>query len=302
MSTIAKETGFTAASFDAFLESRDEPAWLKEQRRAAWRAFESLPMPSRTDEEWMRTDIRLLRLNQFAPPVGGSSSDALPEHVEPSLMQGVKFAATTAALDSRPLVAGQPLPESLANRGVLFGSLDELVGNHSDLIQRHLFRAINPEYDKFAALHAAFWSGGAILYVPRGVVIEEPFHVLSAISPGGADFGHILVILDEGAEATLLSETAGGGPSAAGLHCGGIELFVGPGAKLRYVNLQNWGQGVWHFARQKGLVDRDGALQWTIGALGSRLAKVNQHVALVGPGADTQVNGVMFTEGKQHLR
>ncbi len=301
MTSTAAATGFNSASFEAFVDSRDEPGWLKDQRRAAWRAFESLPMPSRTDEEWARTDIRLLRLSQFVPPVGGSSSAALPEHVEPSLMQGVKFAATTAALDSRPLVAGQPLPESLANRGVLFGSLDELVGNHGDLIQRHLFRAINPEYDKFAALHAAFWSGGAILYVPRGVVIEEPFHVLSAISPGGADFGHILVILDEGAEATLLSETAGGGPSAAGLHCGGIELFVGPGAKLRYVNLQNWGQGVWHFAHQKGLVDRDGALQWTIGALGSRLAKVNQHVALVGPGADTQVNGVMFTEGKQHL-
>ncbi|MCR4414221.1 MAG: SufD family Fe-S cluster assembly protein, partial [Thermoguttaceae bacterium] len=46
---------------------------------------------------------------------------------------------------------------------------------------------------------------------------------------------------------------------------------------------------------------RDARLQWIIGALGSRLAKVNQHVAMIGPGADVQVNGVMFTEGKQHL-
>ena len=67
------------------------------------------------------------------------------------------------------------------------------------------------------------------------------------------------------------------------------------------MNLQNWGSGVWHFAHQKALVDRDAPLQWTIGALGSRLAKVNQHVALVGAGAEAQVNGVMFTEGKQHL-
>ena len=67
------------------------------------------------------------------------------------------------------------------------------------------------------------------------------------------------------------------------------------------MNLQNWGTGVWHFAHQKALVDRDASLQWTIGALGSRLAKVNQHVALVGEGADAQVNGVMFTDGKQHL-
>ncbi|HJS06877.1 MAG TPA: Fe-S cluster assembly protein SufD, partial [Pirellulales bacterium] len=84
-------------------------------------------------------------------------------------------------------------------------------------------------------------------------------------------------------------------------HCGAIELILKPGAKLRYVNLQNWSTGVWHFAHQKAAVGRDAQLQWTIGALGSRLAKVNQHVALVGAGAQTQVNGVMFTEGKQHL-
>jgi Fe-S cluster assembly protein SufD len=97
----------------------------------------------------------------------------------------------------------------------------------------------------------------------------------------------------------LLSETAGGGQT--GLHCGAIELIIKPGAKLRYVNLQNWSAGVWHFAHQKAAVGRDAQLQWTIGALGSRLAKVNQHVALIGPHAQAQVNGVMFTEGKQHL-
>ncbi|MEM9646099.1 MAG: SufD family Fe-S cluster assembly protein, partial [Planctomycetota bacterium] len=48
-------------------------------------------------------------------------------------------------------------------------------------------------------------------------------------------------------------------------------------------------------------VDRDATLQWTIAAMGSQLAKVNQSVDLVGPGADSQVNGVMFTEGRQHL-
>ena len=85
------------------------------------------------------------------------------------------------------------------------------------------------------------------------------------------------------------------------MHCGAIELIVGRGARLRYVNLQNWGTGVWHFAHQKASSTATRRLQWTIAALGSRLAKVNQHVALVGAGAEAQVNGVMFTEGKQHL-
>ena len=70
---------------------------------------------------------------------------------------------------------------------------------------------------------------------------------------------------------------------------------------MRFVNLQNWGDKVWHFAHQKALVDKDASLQWTTAAIGSRLAKVNQTVALTGEGANCQVNGVMFTEGKQHL-
>jgi Fe-S cluster assembly protein SufD len=184
---------------------------------------------------------------------------------------------------------------------VLFGSLDELVREHGDLVRKHLFRAVDPAYDKFAALHAAGWSGGTLLFVPRGVVIDEPLHVLSILSAGASDFGHTLVILEEGAEATLLAETTSLEEGAPGLHCGAVELLLAAGARLRYVNFQNWSTGVWHFAHHKALVGQGAALQWTIAALGGKLAKVNQHVALVGPGGDAQVNGVMFTEGKQHL-
>jgi Fe-S cluster assembly protein SufD len=49
------------------------------------------------------------------------------------------------------------------------------------------------------------------------------------------------------------------------------------------------------------VVGQQGKLQWTIGALGSRLAKVNQRVALTGQDAEAQVNGVMFTQDRQHL-
>jgi Fe-S cluster assembly protein SufD len=302
MST-ATLTGFTQEAFDAFLAAREEPDWLVAARRAAWQAFQELPLPSRADEEWMRTDIRLLRLDKFAIP-DVSHVVALPDAL---LAHGVELGGRTSTLDSHP--AGDTrgnvrLSEKSFGKGVLFGSLDELVRQHGELIRKHLFRAVNLRADKFAALHAACWSGGTLLYVPKGVKIDEPLHTLNALSGGGSDFSHLLVILDEGAEATLLSETAGGAMAddpASGLHCGAIELIVGPRAKLRYVNLQNWGTGVWHFAHQKALVEAGGQLQWTIGALGSRLAKVNQHVALTGENANCQVNGVMFTEGKQHL-
>lgn len=294
MTAATLTTGFHQDSFEAFLRGRREPQWLTDLRRRSWDLFQALPLPSRSDEEWRRTDIRLFRLDKFGFPAEGSG-EAVPAGL---LNAGVELGGHSTTLNGAAIEAA--LDPEYAKRGVLFGSLEDLANEHGELIQKHLFtRAVNPSADKFAALHAAAWSGGTFLYVPRGVTIDKPLHMLSAVADGGVDFGHTLVILEDDAEVTLLAETAGG--DKAGLHCGAIEIFVGPGARMRYVNLQNWGQGVWHFGHQKALVDRDASLQWTIGALGARLAKVNQHVALVGRGADAQVNGVMFTEGKQHL-
>jgi len=296
MTATASTTGFTPESFDVFLQSRDEPAWLRDQRADAWHAFQELPQPSQRDEEWMRTDIRLFRLDRFNLPGEAAAQVAIAPGL---LTHGVELGGATVALDSRPHTSH--LAEKWASRGVLFGSLDELVKSHGDLVQKHLFRAVDRNYDKFAALHAATWSGGTLLYVPRGVTIDEPLHMLSAITAGGTDLGHALVVLEDGAEATLLAETASLAEGTTGLHCGAVELIVGRGARLRYVNFQNWANGAWHFAHQKARVDADASLQWTIAALGSKLSKVNQHVSLVGAGATAQVNGVMFTEGKQHL-
>jgi Fe-S cluster assembly protein SufD len=313
MSSTALQTGFTPEAFEAYLSQRDEPDWLGQLRRAAWQQYEQLPMPGPTDEEWRRTDIRLLHWDQFGPPMQPDLSMAASTDTESStetafsteiapltglLNEGVQLGGHTTSINS--FAAATELDPDLAKQGVLFGSLDRLAAQHEALVRPHLMtRAMDPSYDRLAALHASCFSGGAFLYVPRGVTVHEPLHMLSALHGGGVDMSHTLVVLEEGAEATLLAETTS--DESAGLHCGGIELILAPGSRLRYVNLQNWGHNVWHFAHQKALVDRDARLQWTIGALGSRLAKVNQHVALVGEGAAAQVNGVVFAEGRQHL-
>ena len=289
--------GFTQEAFDAFVQTRREPVWLAEQRRAAWEMFLRLPWPSAADEEWRRTDIRLFHLDKHVLPMDESAA-ATSSHA--LLNVGVDLAGQSVAVNSRPQTS--QLAAKWTAQGVIFGSLDEIVHRHGDLVREHLFRrAGDPKYDRFAALHAAVWSGGHFLYVPRGVVVDEPLHALSVLEDGHSDLGHTLVILEDGAEATLMYETESPDESGGGFHCGGIELLLAPRSHLRYVSLQNWGHGVWHFAHQKAIVDRDASLQWTSGAIGGRLAKVNQHVALVGNGTKCQVNGVMFTEGRQHF-
>lgn len=297
MSQVVSAGGFTEETFDAFLATRDEPSWLTDMRREAWKQFSALELPSKNEEEWRRTDLRRFHLEKFGPPLESESSGDQVAGIEALLSHGVDLGGHTTAHNSR--MQDVSLDPELAKQGVLFGNLSELLAEHSDQLRPHFMQAIDTGYDKFAALHGAFWSGGTVLYVPPGVVIDRPVHIHSTLSDGGVDLGHTLVILGEGAEATVLGETSGA--ADPGLHCGGIELLLASSARLRYVTLQNWGQRVWHFAHQKALLQRNAQLQWTIAALGSQLAKVNQHVALVGPGANAQVNGVMFTEGRQHM-
>ncbi len=299
--TRSETTGFTQQSLDAFIAARDEPSWLVDLRRQAWQQFLELPMPSVRDEEWMRTDIRLFKLERFGLPdvatTTASESAAVPHAL---LAHGVELGGRAVSIESQSVVS--ELSSKLAKTGVLFGSLPALVKSHGDLLRPYFERrVIDPAKDKFAALNAACWCGGTLLYVPKGVRVEEPLHSLSALADNGVDLDKTLVILQSGAEATMLTETVSSTSEGGGFHCGSIELIVEQSARLRYVNLQNWGQEVWHFAHQQADVAREGKLQWTIGALGGRLAKVNQHVSMTGPDAEVQVNGVMFTEGRQHL-
>lgn len=290
-------SGFSQAAFEQFLSARHEPQFLAEDRRRAWQVFQDSRLPDASLEEWRRTDLRLFRLDRFGLPQPPAVGEAMPEAL---LTQAVELGGRTVSVDSH-LVQNE-LAQDLAGQGVLFGSLESLLAERPQLVRGYLeARVVDPYQDKFAALSAAAWSGGTFLYVPRGVRIERPLHVFSALSSGSTDLGRTLIVLEEDAEATVLAETGSSDPAAPGLHCGAIEILVGQGARLRYVNLQNWGSGVWHFAHQRAVVQRGGQLQWTIGALGSRLAQVNQHVALVGPYATAQVNGVMFTEGKQQI-
>ncbi|MFV2066008.1 MAG: Fe-S cluster assembly protein SufD [Pirellulales bacterium] len=297
MSTATTAGGFTQEAFETFLSTRDEPAWLTDLRRDAWQQFLQLPMPSHEDDAWSRTDIRLLRLEQFS--LCSSPAEPSPRPA-PLLSDGVELGGRLVSVASRPNHI--ELDRRWADQGVLFDSLERCALSHGDLLRPWLERGIvDPKRDRFSALSAACWSGGAVLYVPRGVVIDQPLHLEALLPDAGTDLGRTLVVLEEGAEVTLLDEANSVTEAGSGLHCGIVELAVGPAARLRYVNLQNWGSRVWHFSHQTATVDRDAQLQWTIGALGSRLAKVDQYVRLIREGAAAQVNGVMFTEGRQHL-
>jgi Fe-S cluster assembly protein SufD len=288
---------FGHEGFEDFLTRRIDPSWLTDSRRSAWTQFAEMDWPNPRDENWMRSDLRGFHLNRYRPTDETETQHATNAPIR--LRQGVDIGGSIQSVNGA--VTSEKIDNVWSERGVRFGSLSRLARECPELVQKHLHSRIGYSVDRFAALQAAMWTDGYFLYVPRNVVIDKPLHIHAAMADGGVDLTHTLVILDEGAEATVLSESSSESDMAGGLHCGGVELILGARSKLRYVSLQDWGQKVWHFAHKRASVGRDATIQWTVAAMGSRFAQVDQQVEMVAPGASSFVNGVMFTRDKQHL-
>lgn len=298
--TIANEAtkpGFNQTGFDQFVDRRIDPVWVTEARKSAWAAFEAMAWPDPRDENWMRSDLRGFKLDRYVPV---NDAETQPNSNSPvRMVEGVDFGGTMRSENG--VVVAESLDAAYAAKGVVFGSLSRCCREHPELVQKYLHSQINVQSDRFAALQAAMWSDGYFLYVPKNVVVDKPFHIHAGMADGQADLSHTLIVMEDGAEATVLFESSSPNDDATGFHCGGVELCVHSRAHLRYVNLQDWGRGVWHFAHQRANVGRDANIQWTIAAMGARFAQVDQQVSLSGEGASSHVNGVMFTRDRQHL-
>jgi len=293
---LSRSEGFDATAFEQFVASRCEPAWVTDLRRRSFEAYRNLLVKELDPEEWKRIDIRAFRPERFAIQEAAPAETAAFGTL---LADRADFAGVVSHVDG--FCTRSTLSESLAAKGVLFGNLSDLIQTHGDVLKPHLMTsAVIPEADRFAAWHGAFWTGGAVLYVPRNVQVSEPLYsLIGLVAEGAADLSHTLVILEQGASATLLEETSSASTTAAGVHVGAVELLLAARSNLRYVQLQNWNEKTWHFGHQGGRVQADASLQWTLAGLGSKLAHIHQEVFLDGKGSTAQVNGVTFATQKQ---
>lgn len=289
--------GFDQEVFDQFLSTRNEASWITDARRAAYAQYEQLLEADLDPEEFKRVDLRIFNASKFRPSTEVSDASS----VSTLLANQTEYGGSIGHVDGQ--MTHSNFSDEIKAKGVLFGDLQTLLTDNRELLEPYFQKqAVKPDADRFSAWHAAFWTSGTLLYVPKGVVVELPLHSLIAHTKNGiADFGHTLVIVEDEAQATLLEETTSANESDAGLHVGCVELIVGKHANLRYVQLQNWNQNTWHFAHQGGNVDDQGSLQWTVVGLGSKLAHIHQDINLNGRASTAEVNGVTFASDRQKI-
>lgn len=295
--------GFSREAVEELSWLRGEPDWMRARRLEAWRIYEDSPMPTRTDDGWRRTDLSGLQLESFIPYGPADAPVASPAELPAELQQSIAAVGQRAGLvlqHNSEAVYGE-LAAGLAGQGVILTSLDEAVRQYPDLVQQHyLPRATNLGSSKFAALSRALGSGGVFLYLPQGVQVEMPVHsLLWSSKPGLATFSNIIVIAEAGSSLTFVDEQLSPSLPEQGFHSGVVEIFLGEGAGISYLSLQDWSRSLYNFTVQRTIMERDSTFRVVSVALGGRLSRVNADIQLVGPGADARISGIFFGEGSQ---
>ena len=297
-------TGFSREAVEELSRRKGEPEWVREARLAAWETYERLPMPTRTMEEWRRTDLRPLKLDRLVP-FAGVEQDQLPAldgllvgEGDTSLTAG-RHAGVVVQRDAATLYA--EVDPDLATQGVIFCDLETAIREHPDLVRRHFMtEAVTPETGKFEALHAAFWQGGTFLYVPQGVVIEQPFRsFVIGEAEGAAVFAHSLVVLEEGAEAFFVDAFRSPSQERQSFSSAVVELIARKDARLRYVQVQDWGRHVWHFMTERAVLADRAEVKSLHVTLGSRFTKNSIGSHMRGRDTLAEMLGIYFADGDQ---
>ncbi len=290
---------YTKTDVEALSAKNNEPAWLLESRLAAWELYEGMPMPSLTDEEWRRTDYRSIRWDEadkIISPNGATLETVPAVNREPLI--GEQQGGLLAFVDGK--VVHHELADELSSKGIIFTDLLTASREHEALVRANLMtKAVHPGEGKFAALHAALWTHGLFVYVPKGVVAEIPLHVVIYNSHQGASLGHVLIVVEENAQATVVVDYASANGETQSAYIGATELLVGDAANLRYVALQDWNRDTYEFSHQRARVGRDGNLDWIIGTMGGRLVKAYLEIELDGKGANGRMSGFFFADKNQ---
>jgi Fe-S cluster assembly protein SufD len=293
-------TETTDIGFDeATLARLPAPGFLQHLRRQALEEWRALPIPSQQTEEWRYTDLETFDVRSFAPFAPGGGPEAMNQHgvLEAA---GVVGERSGLQVQRNSEVISTQLADGLAERGVVLCDLDVAAERHPDLVEKHLHQLVETGRTTFTALHAAFRTGGTFVYVPPGVELAAPLQTLTYLdADGAAVFPRTLLIADEGAEITFIDRYAS--PALRGFSDAIVEIFAGAGSRVRYVNLQDYGDGVTHLAVQRMRLSRDADVKSLGVAFGGSLSRTEVESVLAEDGASSELLGVYFGDGQQHI-
>ena len=253
--------------------------------------------PTTDEEVWRYSRVDELDLERFTPAMP-DGTPAIPAGAQAVL--DALHAVAGAVILRNGSVVHQHLDPRWVEAGVTLESGGGTAGAPNGTSVEQALQASGDGVDWFADLNAAWAPDPVVLSIPRGVDVDEPIVVIDWIDAADvAVFPHLVVHVGEQAGVQVLDWH--GSDDVVALACPVVELVADAGARVRYLNVQDRGPGVWQITSQVSRAERDATVTATQAALGGDYARTRADCRLVGRGASGELSALYFGEREQML-
>jgi len=281
---------------------RGEPDWLRDERLAAWQAFEALPVES-NQLYTPYVDLRGAILDEVRPWVRTASE---PDKASAELPDGVD-----GLIELREdLVVALALSPAASEAGVILETFGAALARDPDGFRTNIETgATLPADDKLAQLARGFWSQGVRLVVPDHVRLADPILIRwGSGNPERALITRTIVRIGAGADISLVEEQvpsgediecAAGETVPQGLFHGTAEVVLGTDARLAVAAIQDFGPRQVVFQHRTSRIGEGAALHWALAQLGSRLVRSRVDNRLEGDRSSVEQAEIVFGGAEQ---
>src|SRR3989344_1162853 len=237
--------GLTKELVEEISSQKNEPEWMLNFRLKCLDIFQKLPMPN-----WGPSlkNLDLNKITYFLRPDAGRANNwaEVPEDIKKTferlgIPEAERKALGGAGAQYESDVIYHSLKKEWEDQGVIFLDCDEALQKHEEIVKKYFMTScISPTLHKFAALHAAVWSGGTFIYVPPNVKVNMPLQAYFRMNAArGGQFEHTLIIVDKNSEVQYIEGCSAPQYTANSLHAGCVEIHVLEGARARYSSIEN---------------------------------------------------------------
>jgi Fe-S cluster assembly protein SufD len=268
-------------------ESLPEPLLALRKERAS--ALVDMPLPTRKTENWKYSSKYLKLADDMAIslPAEGKTGNSLA-------VPGYKVV----------FINGVMIPEASEYPdldGIEILSFNDLANDEAEALSAKLGSTLNHDQVQFARLNGARFEDGLFIRLKPGAVLDQPLFIIHETSADASGSAYPRIFVEAGANSqlTLVEEYTSSGEASA-LVSTVTEFNLADGANVTSIRLNMEGENVQHIGATGVLQQRSSRFESHCVGFGGPLRRHDLQVRLEGEGAETKLNGVVVTQGKQH--
>ena len=300
MEAESAENESIRSAFQSHIDGLDTNLeWWSDLKSKAFEDFAEMPLPARNDENWRFANRKGLEIERFDFGYLPSNGDSQ------KLIDSSNFTESESGkliIADNQTIQFEEASQELRDKGVIWQSLETALVEHADLLKDYFMKQdIDLGSEKFAQLHSAFVSNGALIYIPKGVEIDAPLCIYNwSVAELGAIFPHTLVIAEEFSKVRIVEAHLSESVSPA-LSCGVTHLFAGVGAKIDYTLIQNFNEQTLGFQINSNIAGQDSEVKMNSVVIGGRQYRSETHGQIKGAGAHVDMRSMALADSGQEI-